>query len=49
MPDYKELYHKLFAAAADATEAIENMNFGQAKAILIAAQQSAEEEHMDAG
>ncbi len=43
MLDYKELYVKLFAAAADATQAIEAMDFGRAKAILIAAQQSAEE------
>lgn len=48
MPDYKELYFKLFSAAADAVEAIENMNFGQAKAVLIAVQQTAEEAHLSA-
>lgn len=44
MPNYKELYFRLFSAAANAVEAIENLNYGQAKSILIAAQQSAEEE-----
>ena len=48
MVDYKELYFNLFSAAADAVEAIENMNFGQAKEILIAAQQDAEEAHLSA-
>lgn len=48
MLNYKDLYLNLFSAAADAVEAIEAMNFGQAKEILIAAQQMAEEQHMDA-
>lgn len=48
MINYKELYFKLFSAAADAVEAIEAMNFGQAKEILIAAQQNAEEAHLSA-
>lgn len=48
MPNYKELYFQLFAAMADAVEAIEAANYGQAKALLIAAQQKAEEEYMDA-
>lgn len=48
MPNYKELYFKLFSAAADAVEAIEAMNFGQAKEVLIAAQQEAEEQCMEA-
>ncbi len=43
MLDYKELYVKLFAAAADANQAIEHIDFRITKAILIAAQQSAEE------
>lgn len=43
MTDYKELYFRLFAAAANAVEALENLNFGQAKDILIRAQQDAEE------
>lgn len=44
MPDYKELYFLLFAAAADAVDAIEQLNFGQAKDILICVQQKAEEQ-----
>ena len=47
MVNYKELYFQLFAAAADAVEAIEAMNFGRAKEILIHAQQNAEEKHLD--
>ena len=48
VPNYQELYFKLFSAAADAVEAIEAMNFGQAKEVLIAAQQEAEEQCMEA-
>lgn len=48
MPNYKELYFQLFAAMADAVEAIEAANYGQAKEILISAQQRAEEQYMDA-
>ena len=48
MPNYEQLYFKLFSAAADAVEEIEALNFGKAKEILIAAQQSAEEQHMEA-
>ncbi len=47
MIDYKALYLNLFAAAADAVDALEAMNFGQAKAILIRAQQEAEDVHLD--
>lgn len=46
MLNYEQLYIKLFSAAADAVEAIEAMNFGQARDILIAAQQNAEEAHL---
>lgn len=46
MPDYKDLYFQLFAAMSDALEAIEQMNFGQAKQGLLAAVLKAEEEHM---
>ncbi len=45
--DFKELYLNLFAAAADATEAIEAMDFGRAKSILIAAQQQSEETYIN--
>lgn len=46
MPDYEQLYFYLFGAAADAVEAIEACNYGQAKDILISAQQKAEEQCM---
>lgn len=46
MIHYKEQYLKLFAAAADALDALENMNIGQAKEILLQAQLAAEEAHM---
>lgn len=46
MPDYKKLYYQLFAAMEDAIDAIENMNFGTAKEVLIQAQQAAEEAHL---
>ncbi len=49
MIDYKALYLNLFSAAADALEALEAMNFGQAKEILIRAQRAAEEAHLDDG
>ena len=45
--DYKKLYFHLFNAATDAIEAIEKKNYGQASAILIAAQQETEEMYMD--
>ena len=48
MPDYEKLYFQLFAAMADAVEAMEAANYGQAKEILISAQQRAEEQYMDA-
>ena len=44
MPNYEQLYFQLFAAAANAVEAIKTCNYGQAREILIAAQQSAEEQ-----
>ena len=43
MVDYRALYYKMFASAADAVEALENQNFGDAKTILISAMQAAEE------
>lgn len=44
MQFYEVLYYQLFAATADAVEALERMDFGCAKQILIQAQQSAEEQ-----
>ena len=45
--DYKKLYFHLFNAATDALQAMEQQNYGQASAILIAAQQETEEMYMD--
>ena len=42
----EELYHLLFNAITDALEAMEKLNFGEAKALLIAAQQNAEEGYL---
>ena len=41
---YRTLYFKLFAAAADAVEALERCDPAAAKALLIAALQEAEEQ-----
>jgi len=46
MPDYKDLYFRLFAAMADAVEALEQRKNETAKEILIAAQQAAEEAYL---
>ena len=50
MPNYQKLYTLLFNAMTDALTELEQMNVGAAKAMLIAAQQQAEELYMeDAG
>ena len=46
MPDYQELYFKLFAAMADAVKYMEEDNYGLARQRLIAAQQQAEEAYI---
>lgn len=46
MPDFEELYFQLFAATADAVDAIERMDFGAAREILITAQQKCEETYI---
>ena len=48
MPDYQKLYTLLFNAYTDAVEAIDRMDFGEAKAILIRAQQQAENCYIEA-
>ena len=48
MPDFEALYFQLFAAMADATDALERGNPASAKQILIAAQQAAEEAYISA-
>ena len=40
---YRDLYYKLFAATADAIEALEKQDTQLARQILIAAEQAAEE------
>ena len=49
MPDYQKLYTLLFNAVTDTLEDMERMDFGSAKARLIAAQQKAEEAYMEDG
>ena len=46
MPDYKFLYFQLFADMAGAVQAIEQMDFGTARSILIHAQQQAEDAYL---
>ena len=46
---YKDLYFHLFNQITDALEAMEGQNFGQARDILIRAQQEAEETYLNAG
>lgn len=46
MPDYEKLYFQLFAASADAIEAIERMEIIKARDILITAQQKCEETYI---
>ena len=47
MCDYRQMYLHLFNAVTDALQAIEQKNYGQAEALLTAAQQDAEEMYMD--
>ena len=46
MADYQKLYTKLFNAATDALEAVEQLNVGEAKDLLRRAQQEAEEDYL---
>lgn len=43
----KELYHLLFNAITDALEELKKLNIGKAMALLIAAQQKAEEGYLE--
>lgn len=45
--DYQPLYCKLFNAYTDVLEALNAQNYGQAKDLLIAAQQEAEKLYLD--
>ena len=46
--EYEKLYHLLFNAITDALEKMEGQNYGDAKNLLIAAQQKAEEIYITA-
>ena len=46
--DYEKLYHLLFNAITDALEHMESQNYGDAKELLVAAQQKAEEIYITA-
>ena len=48
MMDDKKMYTTLFNAVTDAVEKMEAQNYGNAKALLIAAQQKAEEIYITA-
>lgn len=45
---YKKLYHLMVNAAESAVDAIDEQNYGAAKSILIAAEQKAEAQYLDA-
>lgn len=42
MPDYREMYYTLFNAVTDALEQLQQLNVGEAKALLCQAQQKTE-------
>jgi len=48
MENYQKMYSTLFNAITDALAQIENQNYGDAKDILISAQQKAEELYITA-
>ena len=45
--DYQKLYTRMFNAATDALNALEELNIGQAKELLRQAQLAAEEQYME--
>lgn len=48
MVDYKAMYVHLFHVMTDVLSQLEQQNYGQAKQLLIAAQQQAEQAYLDA-
>ncbi len=46
MTDYKRLYTHLFNALTDAVGAVEQQDFGTAKAVIVRAQQETEEMYL---
>ena len=49
MPDYQKMYALLFNAATDALRELDAVNLGRTRAILIRAQQQAEEMYLEDG
>lgn len=49
MPDYKTMYLHLFNHVTGAVAALEALNFGQAKDILMGAQSEAEQLYINGG
>ncbi len=49
MPDFEEMYFLLFAATADAIQALEEGKLDRAREILIAAELRGEEQYISAG
>ena len=49
MEDYKTMYLHLFNHMTDAIDALETLNFGQAKDILMGAQREAEQLYINGG
>jgi len=47
MSQYKQLYYGLFNDITDAIEAIDRMNYGEARRLLVEAQIRAEERFLD--
>ena len=48
MPDYQKMYYYLFSAITSAIEAMDELNIGQAKQMLILAQQKTEDIYISA-
>ena len=49
MPPYKQMYFSLFNAITDALRSLDEQNYTQAKAVLMAAQCAAEELYIGTG
>ncbi len=47
MTDYEKLYHLLFNAITDALEQMQKQNYGDARDLLVTAQQQTEEIYME--
>ena len=49
MPDYQKMYTIMFNAATDALNALERLDIGRAKELLVQAQLKAEGEYLASG